>query len=310
MRLLLLATLVSVMSGAGCSAALAAMGEPLDRTGFQRTFAAEFNEPAGTPLDKHVWRTDYYFAPRAKDGRPPSQGMAFMGRTISGEREVYVDEDYCGHSPFSIGGGTLTITATAADPVAFQTCGRGWKPYLSGLITTQESFSQTYGYFEMRAKLPTAQGTWAAFWMIPTQKTKQNSGRLPELDIVEHWGGKLVLMSGGKPFIIDRTGKPITTLHDGVTGAEQAFTNQKTAPTIDVSEFHKYGLLWTPDQLVWYVDDREIFRTPFVNADPHYMIVNLAIDGRYQDPGPFPASMIIDYVRAYQIPEAASRTDR
>lgn len=304
MRLLFLATLAFLPVAAFSSAPLAATGDPLDRTGFQQTFSAEFNGPEGTRLDRRTWRTDYYFAPRGLDGKPLNQAMEFMGRTISGEKEVYVDEDYCGHTPFSIGGGSLTITATAADAAAFQSCGRGRRLYLSGLITTQDSFSQTYGYFEMRAKLPTAQGAWSAFWMIPTTKTAQNAGRMPEFDIVEHWAGQIKLISGGKPFIIDRTGMPIGTLHDGVVGAEQAFTDQKTAPTIDVSQFHKYGLLWTPDELVWYVDDHEVFRTPLANADPHYMVINLAIDGRYSDDGPFPASMVVDYVRAYQIPSA------
>jgi beta-glucanase (GH16 family) len=300
----LIAVLGSVLAAG--PAARAAVGETLDRSGFVPTFTAEFNDPPGAPLDHKVWRTRYYFgAPdRTPDGGLPPRTVQFLSRAISGEKEVYVDEDYCGRNPFRIGGGVLTITASQADPEAAQSCGAGGRrQILSGLITTQTSFSQTYGYFEMRARFPVAQGLWPAFWLLPTERTKSNLGRLPEFDVVEHWAGHLTLMSRGvAPVAFDRTGKPIATLHYGEAGAEKSATNAAHAPVIDVTSFHTYGLLWTPERLVWYLDGREVFETPFANADPHYLLANLAVDGRYPDPGPFPAQMVIDYIRAYRIP--------
>lgn len=303
MRLMLVLT-VTLTYLLGAQSAGAAVGAALDRAGLQQTFSAEFNDPTGTDLNRHVWRTDYYFVAPAvgPNGRPRTAALAFLGRTISGEKEVYVDRDYCGYSPFSIGDGVLKITASLADPVAFQTCGQGRRPILSGLITTQDSFSQTYGYFEMRAKLPVAQGAWSAFWLVPTQKTPQNAGRIPEFDVMEHWAGQLNVVSQGRPFVIDRTGKPISTLHAGTLSAPQAASNAATVKPIDLSQYHTFGLLWTPDELVWYVDDHETFRSPLVNAEPHYMLINLAVDGRYANPGPFPTSLAVDYVRAYRLP--------
>lgn len=37
--------------------------------------------------------------------------------------------------------------------------------YTSGMLNTYSSFSQTYGYFEMRADMPTDRGAWPAFWL-------------------------------------------------------------------------------------------------------------------------------------------------
>ncbi|TGR60515.1 1,3-1,4-beta-glycanase, partial [Mesorhizobium sp. M2D.F.Ca.ET.223.01.1.1] len=75
--------------------------------------------------------------------------------TRNGELQWYIDANYAPTSsvhPFSIDNGVLTITAAQASADI--------KPlinnyeYTSGLLTTHDSFSQTYGYFEMRADLP------------------------------------------------------------------------------------------------------------------------------------------------------------
>jgi len=38
--------------------------------------------------------------------------------------------------------------------------------YMSGILTTQSSFSQKYGYFEIRSKIPVGTSVWPAFWML------------------------------------------------------------------------------------------------------------------------------------------------
>jgi beta-glucanase (GH16 family) len=70
--------------------------------------------------------------------------------------------------------------------------------------------------------------------------------------------------------------------------------------------FHNYGLLWTEDELVWYFDDVEVFRTdtPADMHDPMYMLANLAVGGTAGTPTDglaTPAEMQIDYIRAYEL---------
>ncbi len=86
-----------------------------------------------------------------------------------------------GLDPFSIDRGVLEITAQPT-PANAMTAVEDY-PYVSGLISTQPSFAQTYGYFEMRAELPRGKGLWPAFWMLP-----KDDSWPPEIDIVESIG--------------------------------------------------------------------------------------------------------------------------
>ena len=63
--------------------------------------------------------------------------------------------------------------------------------YISGILTTQSRFSQKYGYFEIRAKIPVGIGVWPAFWMLA-----DDGGWPPEIDVMEGRGqrpGDLVM---------------------------------------------------------------------------------------------------------------------
>ena len=50
----------------------------------------------------------------------------------------------------------------------------------SGMITTHESWSQTYGYFEARARMAAVTPNWGSFWLMPV-----DGEHPPEFDIAE-----------------------------------------------------------------------------------------------------------------------------
>src|SRR4051812_27597705 len=111
------------------------------------------------------------------------------GSTLSGngEQEWYVNANYAPTSsvkPWAVNNGVMTLTAQKADP-SIQQYINGYQ-YTSGQINTYHSFSQTYGYFEMRAELPAGQGYWPAFWMVP-----EDGSWPPELDIMEVLGNAM-----------------------------------------------------------------------------------------------------------------------
>jgi beta-glucanase (GH16 family) len=222
-------------------------------------------------------------------------------RPFNQEQEWYLRADHLiGGSgaalpnPFSVHNGILTITAAPSDPALRPDL--GGQPYTSGMINTSHSFSQTYGYFEMRAELPAGQGMWPAFWLLA-----QDGSWPPEIDVME--------MLGHEP------GRLYTSVHSlgaGQTAGDHTLA-QAATQVADMSDgFHTYGVDWGPDSLAFYFDGREVFRTP-TPADldkPMYMIANLAVGGTW--PGdadattPFPAQMNIDYLRAYQANPNAS----
>src|SRR3546814_16415113 len=85
------------------------------------------------------------------------------GHEMEGQDNWYIDTDYGptqSIDPFSVDDGVLTITA-AVTPQNLLSEVEG-KPYTSGLLTTRDSFAQSYGYLEIRADMPEGQGRWPA----------------------------------------------------------------------------------------------------------------------------------------------------
>ena len=75
---------------------------------------------------------------------------------------------------------------------------------------------------------------------------------------------------------------------------------------ISPNGFHIFAASWDPQEIIWYVDGREVRRqpTPPDMNKPMYLLANLAVGGHW--PGApdastsFPARMSIDYIRAYK----------
>src|ERR1700712_5564237 len=109
----------------------------LSLVGYHLTFDDEFSNPL-------LFKT-------SSDGQSGYDNQLYFGRTIwsNHEAENYVDPS-TGVNPFSVANGALTITA---QPAAAGTNNNGL-PYTSGLISTENSFSQNQGYFEIRAETP------------------------------------------------------------------------------------------------------------------------------------------------------------
>jgi beta-glucanase (GH16 family) len=250
----------------------------LDRSGFTQTFADEFDSLSLRNGDQGTWDAKFWWA--------PEHGGTL---TENGELQWYINPSYAGTSsvnPFSVGDGVLTITA-APTPDAISEEVNGYD-YTSGLLNTYSSFAQTYGYFEIRADMPTDQGTWPAFWLLPADGSWP-----PELDVVE--------MRGQDPNTVH------VTVHTQETGSRTSETSAVKVPSTD--GFHTYGVLWDEDQIVWYFDDVAIARadTPADMHDPMYMLVNLAVGGTAGTPGAAlqdGAELKVDYIRAYSLEDA------
>lgn len=187
-------------------------------------------------------------------------------------------------NPFHIKDGSLAIRARPF-PHRDQVAATGLA-YASGLLTTARSFSFTYGYVEIRARVPRGRGLWSAFWLAPTDQSWP-----PELDVMEVLG------------------------HDTRTNVATAHTRHRLGyatqtqiriPTPDLSEeYHTFALKWTAETTVWYFDGRPVasLKTPADMHKPMYLIVNLAVGGSW--PGspdastPFPADLHIDSIRVF-----------
>lgn len=214
------------------------------------------------------------------------------------------------------------------------------RPFVSGEVTTRGLFAQTYGHFEMMAKMPQANGLWPAFWLLP-----EAGGWPPEIDVVEY----IYAPNGQLPVANARSStpwigsNPAMTLHYGANnGTVSAAVNSNIKPTRTYQDwnakpaprgwggnfkgYHIYAVDWRPGALVYQIDGETVFCVidtaatgPRVPDGPMYMILDLAVSaGTRQVPGwpgyvapdaVFPQAMDIAYVRAFQfkdLPAAAA----
>jgi beta-glucanase (GH16 family) len=249
------------------------------------TFSEEFNalslqnQSAGGGL----WATSFAW----------DNYSTLAAHNIPHELEVYVDPQFAGTgttplglNPFSTNNGILTISATPT-PAALKPS--LWNlDYTSGLLTTQGSFSQQYGYFEMRADLPDAKGAFPAFWLLPADGSFTS-----ELDVMEYIGQPNTLYQ---------------TIHYGPDADHWHAVNLKTYVGDIASGFHTFGLLWTAQTLTWYVDRVQIAQlaTPAEMNRPMYMLVNYAVGGDWAG-APTSTTLpgfAIDYIHAYSLDAA------
>ena len=241
------------------------------------TFDDEFNSLSLWNGTSGTWDTTAQYVPLNGNG---------YSLPSNGEQEWYINSTYAPTAsvqPWSVNNGIMTLTAAPAS-ASIQPLINGYQ-YTSGQINTSQSFSQTYGYFEMRAQLPAGQGLWPAFWLLP-----ENGSWPPEIDAME--------MLGNNP------GTYYTSIHSG-TAANEVNAGQADNVGDTSTGYHTYGVDWEPDYITYYFDGQQVYKvaTPSDMDTPMYMIANLAVGGAW--PGnadattPFPANMNIDWIRAY-----------
>jgi len=126
------------------------------------------------------------------------------------------------------------------------------KPYTSARLTTKNKADFKYGRFEMRAKLPSGQGSWPAFWMMPTDSVYGDWPRSGEIDIMEAVNLKVAGADGKVEANVHGT------LHYGKTWPNNV--NSGKAYSLPggknpADDFHTYAVEWQQGEIRWYVDD-------------------------------------------------------
>lgn len=170
--------------------------------------------------------------------------------------------------------------------------------FSSARLITQGKYSFTYGFVEVRAKLPCSLGTWPAIWMLGS-----SAGAWPdigEIDIMEQRG----INSAAKQTVL-------ATVHMQAHFGGGGITANRSLPDA-CNAFHNYQLTWSASKIELGVDGT-IYNTyskppgatnsnwPF--DKPQYLLLNLAMGGDLG--GAVPSSfardsMQVDYVRVYQ----------
>ena len=193
--------------------------------------------------------------------------------------------------------GNLVITAiqetyTGSDGIT--------RNYTSARLKTKGLFSQTYGRFEARIKIPAGQGLWPAFWMLGNDIDANPWPTCGEIDIMENIGRLPATIYG--------------TIHGpGYSGGSGITANTGLATGKFADAFHVYAVEWEGTTIRFYMDD--VLYATRTSADipagtvwvfdhPFFLILNVAVGGNW--PGApdgtatFPQKMLVDYVRVYK----------
>ncbi len=189
--------------------------------------------------------------------------------------------------------------------------------YTSARIHSSGKGDVLYGRIEVRAKLPSGQGTWPAIWMLPskpfTYATKCEPGDVwqgssecdawpnsGEIDIMEHVGYQMGHVHG--------------TVHNEAYYWAKWEQRKGRILLEDIdTTFHDYAVEWSPERIDMYVDDVLYFT--YINEgngwrswpydQPFHLILNVAVGGMWGraggpiDDSIFPQKMMVDYVRVF-----------
>ncbi len=242
-------------------------GQELDLTGYSIAFEDDFN---GTELDTDAW--EY----RANG---PRRG------------------GYNAESQVKVENGNLIISGEYLTDGAY---GEGW---YTGMIKLKERYCR--GYFEIKCKVNADSGFWSAFWIqadhpYEAQYSKGGVGGA-EIDIFESMSYDRLV---GKNSVAQ-------TIHcAGVDGVQEGYQSERLGDFYGnniYEEYNTYGLEWTEDEYIFYINGVETRRSSFgngVSGVEEDVIVSLEIPDEAKlaelDKETYQTEYIIDYVKIYQ----------
>ncbi|MBP9987958.1 MAG: glycoside hydrolase family 16 protein [Ruminococcus sp.] len=244
------------------------VGEEIDLTDYSLVFSDEFN---GDSLNTDVW-----------------QEVPMLGTG-----EIFDD------SMLSFDGENLIISTQYLENGSK---GAGW--YTGGIENTDAYSNIKPGsYIECRCIVPSAKGMWSAFWMMTSGQKQYRKGintDYTEIDVMEsfYFGQKY-------------QNSTINTVHKWQPDTRD-FKSEivgKYRINKDIyNEYVTYGVLWTEDEFIFYIDGKESGRTTNgATTDPAFMLLTCQVkvnDVEHPEvldnpENTFPAKFIVDYVRVY-----------
>lgn len=272
---------------------MAATTAEVDPNDWVLVWSDEFDGPAGTPPNPNVWKFEV--------GDGALNNIVGWGNS---EFQYYTDST---DNSFMDGTGNLVIRLQEADPNDGLVCWYGPCEYTSARLLTQDRLDFEYGRIEARVQVPDGPGgLWPAFWMLGTDIPEVGWPQSGEIDIMEYVSRLPYEVFG--------------TIHGpGYQGGASYGNTLTFTDTVPNQGFMTYGVEWTPDLIIWYVDDVEYHTAVPANVAPNewvfnhpfFVLLNQAIGGNFggaiDDGMTFPQDTLVDYVRVYQAADTAER---
>jgi beta-glucanase (GH16 family) len=182
--------------------------------------------------------------------------------------------------------------------------------FATGWLDSYGKWTQRYGYYEVRVKMPAVPSMFPAFWLMPErgpsswpkhQRTDTKDGGM-EFDVFEGqsmWGPYRTTFGTHWDSYVKYHKSAGTSMHYNLP---------------DKDGFLTIGMLWTPGHVSVYSQGRKggSWDSPRVGSVQSYLIFDLLPGGfEYDplDPATLPADLVIDYVRVWQRKDLATSDD-
>jgi beta-glucanase (GH16 family) len=271
------ASALVVVSAIAGSAAQESRNEATSQPKWLLTWSDEFNAADGSPIDSQKWT-------QVTGGNGwGNNELEYYTTSTRNTRQEH---------------GSLVIEAirepyTGSDGVK--------RDYTSARLNTAGKFSQAYGRFEARIKMPRGKGIWPAFWLLGDDIGTVHWPNCGEIDIVENLGSEPSIAHG--------------TVHGPGYSGEHGIGSPFTLPDSKrfSDDFHVFAIEWQPREIRFYVDQNLYATrrpsdlpagTRWVYDHPFYILLNLAVGGYWpgnpDSTSEFPQRMLVDYVRVYR----------
>ena len=229
------------------------------------TFSDDFTSPK---LDKEKWLTRFYY------------GDTLLNDSFSLSNDRHFNTD---GENISISNNVLSITTKRE-----KASGKAWNPlvgfmpkefeFTSGVINTGKSFRQKYGRFVAKIKVNENSAITQAFWLVGNQI-------MPQIDILKY--------TGGKAFFSTFWGN--VTEKEGINRS-----TSKISGGLLKSSFYIYELIWTPDELIWKINNLIVHREKNgIPSEPMYVLLSSGIFNDVNSQN-FPAAMDVDWLKCYE----------
>jgi licheninase len=255
-----------------------------------------------------MWELDWSDEFDAEGGPDPARWSAelWAPRRVNRESQAYTDHE----RNLRVEGGRLVIEA-------HRRSGDG-EGYTSARIHSRGKGDLLYGRVDIRARLPSGQGTWAALWMLPSDPFRYASN----CESDEEWHGNPdcdAWPNSGEIDIMEHVGYEMSVVHATVHNRDaHGGGPRQVSGTIEAlgleERFHVYSLEWSPQRIDIYLDGTVYYtylnqgngweEWPFDH--PFHVIMNLAIGGDWGEAGGpidasiFPTALEVDYVRVFR----------
>ena len=207
---------------------------------------------------------------------------------VTGGPDCYVDNP----STISVSGGYLNLSAVRVAPFP---CAHGYDTsYQAGMVTSSMLFSQTYGVFEVRAKIPAATiaGLQETLWLYPQNLTYGPWPASGEIDFAE--------------FYSNDAGHDVPHIHYANSSSDANATAYGC--TVNQHTFNTYAVDWTPKSITILADGRVCLidrpiggPAPF--DQPFFISLTQALGigaNAVSAATPLPATTQIDWVRVWE----------